>query len=89
MVFTIKFTSQFKKDLKLAKKQHKDIDHLFRIIEYLRNGQLLPFQYRDHILQGKYKGLHECHIEPDWILIYEYVYDVLILSLHRILVIQI
>ena len=84
MKYAVKYTSQFKRDLKKAKKQGKDIDHLFDVIEQLANGAVLPVTYRDHSLAGNYKGCRECHIAPDWLLIYDYIDDVLILSLTRI-----
>ena len=70
MKYTIKFTTQFKKDLKLAKKQNKNIDKLFEIIEILANGNQLPAKYRDHELTGNYKGHLECHILPDLLIIW-------------------
>lgn len=63
-------TSQFKKDLKLAKKQHKNLDKLFSVINILANGETLNAKYKDHDLMGNYKGTRECHIEPDWLLVY-------------------
>ena len=56
MMYEIKFTNQFKKDLKLAKKQGKNIDKLFTVIEKLANGETLEIKYRDHDLTGNYKG---------------------------------
>lgn len=84
MGYTVKYTSQFKRDVKKAKKQGKDMDHLFAVIEQLAAGLSLPERYRDHALAGNFKGCRECHIEPDWLLIYEYVEDVLVLSLTRL-----
>ena len=84
MKYTIKFTTQFKRDLKLAKKQSKDIDKLFEIIEILANGNQLPTKYRDHELTGNYKDTRECHIEPDWLLIYEIRENILVLMLNRV-----
>ena len=84
MRYEIKFTNQFKKDLKLAKKQGKDTDKLFEAIEMLANGEALPAKYRDHDLTGEYKGCRECHIEPDWLLVYEIVDEVLVLMLYRV-----
>lgn len=81
--YKIKFTSRFKKDLKLAKKQGKDIEKLFDIIEKIANGDSLDEQFRDHPLTGNYKGVRECHIEPDFLLIYEKFEDILVLSLVR------
>lgn len=82
--YEIRFTNRFKKDIKLAKKQGKDLDKLFEIIEKLARGKTLEAKYRDHSLTGDYKGTRECHIEPDWLLIYEIFEDVLVLSLQRI-----
>ena len=69
MKYDVQFTNQFKKDLKLAKKQNKNT---------------LDAKYRDHDLTGNYKGTRECHIEPDWLLIYEIRGDVLVLMLYRL-----
>ena len=84
MKYKIIFTSQFKKDVKLAKKQGKDIEKLFNIIEKLANGEQLDPRYRDHDLSGNYKGCRECHIEPDWLLVYELIDDILVLMLYRL-----
>lgn len=83
MRYEIKFTAQFKKDIKLAKKQKKDLNKLYEVVDLLSQGKVLEAKYRDHDLLGKYKGTRECHIEPDWLLIYEYRNDMLILMLHR------
>ena len=84
MKYEVKFTTQFKKDLKLAKKQKKDINKLFEVIELLAEGKSLEVKYRDHDLSGNYKGARECHIEPDWLLIYEYRNEILVLVLYRL-----
>lgn len=84
MKYEVKFTTQFKKDLKLAKKQNKDIDVLFSVIEQLAQGKQLDEKYRDHDLGGTYKGCRECHIDPDWLFIYETKDDVLVLLLYRL-----
>ncbi|MFI3175276.1 MAG: type II toxin-antitoxin system YafQ family toxin [Bacillota bacterium] len=84
MKLDIKFTSQFKKDLKLAKKQNKPIDELFDVIEQLANQESLSLHYKDHALIGKYSGYRECHIEPDWLLIYTTKNDILTLVLYRL-----
>lgn len=83
MKYEIKFTNQFKKDLKLAKKQGKNIDKLYSVVENLANGEPLDAKFRDHELIGNYKGCRECHIEPDWLLVYEIFDDVLVLMLNR------
>ena len=80
MKYTVKFTGQFKKDYKLAVKQNKNIEKLVDVIETLAEGKTLDESYRDHLLIGKYKGNHECHIEPDWLMIYEYIGETLLLE---------
>lgn len=84
MMYDVQFTNQFKKDLKLAKKQNKSLDKLFEVIEILANGGTLDARYRDHELSGNYKGTRECHIEPNWLLIYEIRDEVLVLMLYRL-----
>lgn len=84
MKYDVKFTTQFKKDLKLAKKQNKNTDKLFEVVEKLANGESLEAKYRDHDLIGNYKGCRECHIEPDWLLVYEIIDNVLVLMLYRL-----
>lgn len=84
MKYEVRFTTKFKKDLKLAKKQGKNTDKLLKVIEQLANGEQLESKYRDHDLTGEYSGCRECHIEPDWLLIYEIFDDVLVLLLNRV-----
>lgn len=84
MKCSIQFTNQFKKDLKLAKKQGKDLDKLFEVINILADEEKLDTKFKDHDLSGNYKGTRECHIEPDWLLIYEIDNNALILMLYRL-----
>ena len=63
-------SNQFKKDLKLAKKRGLDFALLERVVDMLVEGKKLPAQYHDHGLSGDYVGFRECHMEPDWLLIY-------------------
>lgn len=84
MKYGIKFTNQFKKDLKRAKKQNKNLDALFEAVNVLADGGTLHERYHDHDLSGKYKGARECHIEPDWLLVYEIRNDILVLMLYRV-----
>lgn len=63
-------TTRFKKDLKKAKKQGKDLKHLSDIIFTLQNDMPLEAKYCDHFLAGNWQGCRECHISPDWLLIY-------------------
>ncbi len=69
MTKLISRTTQFKKDVRLAQKRGKDINKLKEVLELLVSG--LPARLRDHFLIGQYQGTRECHIEPDWLLIYE------------------
>ena len=84
MSYEVRFTNQFKKDIKLAQKQGKDLDKLFAVVDTLASGGTLELKYRDHDLSGDYKGCRECHIEPDWLLIYEIDNGLLILVLNRV-----
>ena len=84
MKYSVKMSNQFRKDLKLAKKQGKDQEKLLSVVQTLANGEPLDAKYRDHALFGQYKGCRECHIEPDWLLVYEIVEDVLVLVLNRV-----
>ena len=84
MKYEIERTSQFKKDYKLAVKRGHDMSRLRKVIEILANGEDLPDIYRDHNLVGKtYTGYRECHVEPDWLLVYKRTESVLILTLYR------
>lgn len=71
MPYSIEFTRQYLKDLKLARKRGLDENKLNEVIRIIANGKNLPTKYRDHLLTGNYKGLRECHITPDWLLVYE------------------
>jgi mRNA interferase YafQ len=64
------YTTQFKKDYKRIKKQNRDLSKLRTVIEKLSSGQPLEPGYRDHSLFGNWKDHRDCHIEPDWLLIY-------------------
>ena len=79
------FTAQFKRDYKLAVRRGCDPAALQEVLTYLMNEKQLPEKYRDHALTDSrnYKGMRECHIEPDWLLIYRIVRETLILQLIR------
>ncbi len=79
----IVWTTQFKKDYKLAIKRHMRIDLLDDIIRTLAKGESLPEKNRDHSLSGNLIGYRECHIQPDWLLMYKIDDDVLVLTLAR------
>lgn len=72
-------TSQFKRDVKRIKRRGKDLDELKKVLQALVRGEKLASTYRDHVLVGQYKGTRECHIEPDWLLIYELAEDEIVL----------
>lgn len=84
MKYEIQRTTQFKKDYKTAVKRGCDISKLKNVVTLLADGQTLPKEYSDHELKGKqYSGYRECHIEPDWLLVYKITESVLVLSLYR------
>ena len=83
MKYEIVPSNQFKKDLKLAQKRGYDLDKIKKVIALLANGEPLEAKYRDHLLIGDYGNYRECHIQPDWLLIYKIEDDQLILFLSR------
>lgn len=83
MKYTLKPTTQFKRDLKKAQKQNKNLDLLNKVLQQLTDGIPLPEKNRDHALTGNCAGCRECHIQPDWLLIYEIAEDTLFLYLTR------
>lgn len=83
MKYRIQYTSRFEKDVKLAAKRGKELNKLFAVIEKLAADVSLAPSNREHMLGGTYSGCWECHIEPDWLLVYEKFDDVLVLSMYR------
>lgn len=83
MKYEIKWSSKFKKDYKRMIKRGLDIALLNNLIEKLGNGEDLPPEYDDHALLGNYAGFRECHIKPDWLLVYFIQGNVLVLTLSR------
>ncbi len=75
----LKRTTQFKRDIKRVQRRGKDLEKLKRVLESLVSGAVLAPRYWDHVLVGQYKGTRECHLEPDWLLIYELTEDELVL----------
>ena len=82
-MYKIVTTGKFKRDLKLAKKRGYNLSLLTVVVDMLAAGNPLPEKYKDHNLSGNYVGCRECHITPDWLLIYEVEDDELILYLTR------
>ena len=85
MKYEVQRTTSFVKDYKLAVKRGCDVSKLRKVVELLAGGETLPREYRDHALVNtrKYKGMRECHIEPDWLLVYKITESVLVLTLFR------
>lgn len=83
MKYIIKTTNKFQKDLKRVQKRGYDLSLLKEIIKKLANGETLPEKNKDHFLTGNYAGKRECHITPDWLLIYEIDGENLFLYLTR------
>ena len=82
-MYAVKPTSRFQKDLKKAQKRGLDMALLTAVIKKLAAGEELPPRNRDHALIGDYAGCRECHIQPDWLLIYEVEQEELFLYLIR------
>jgi len=81
MMYEVKFTTAFKKSYKLMQKRGYNTDALDAVVDVLRQGRKLDAKYRDHGLTGNYTGFRECHIQPDWLLVYLIENNVLILTL--------
>ena len=82
-MYTVKHTAQFKKDYKLVIKRGLKIDLLEDVVAALAMGETLPEKNKDHALSGNWAGHRECHILPDWLLVYRMEDDVLVLTLTR------
>jgi mRNA interferase YafQ len=83
MKYTVKYTTVFKRDYKLAKKRGQKIELLQEVVTLLAEGKTLPEKNKDHALTGNWIGHRECHILPDWLLVYRIEDDVLVLTLTR------
>lgn len=83
MKYRLKPTSRFQKDLKRIQKRGYQIQLIKEVVRKLSDGETLDAKYKDHQLSGDYAGCRECHITPDWLLIYEIYEDELILYLTR------
>ncbi|MCD8012266.1 MAG: type II toxin-antitoxin system YafQ family toxin [Lachnospiraceae bacterium] len=82
-MYQIKRTGRFKKDLKHAISRGYDLDLIDYVVTELSKGNALDEKYHDHLLSGDWDGYRECHILPDWLLIYKYDNEDLILYLTR------
>ena len=83
MKYIVKYTARFQKDYKILVKRRFDVSKVHEVIEILASGNVLPGKYHDHALSGNYQGARECHIKPDWLLIYSISNEKLILELMR------
>ena len=83
MSYRIQATHQYDKDVKLAKKRGLEIDKLIEVVCKLANDESLPAKNKDHALTGNYSGCRECHISPDWLLIYQKAEEIKLLTLIR------
>ena len=81
MKYSLVLSGRFKRSLRLARKRGLNIDLLDSVVEKLLQGVPLEEKYRDYALVGKYQGFRECHIQPDWLLIYLIEDDILTLTL--------
>ena len=81
--YKVMYTTQFKKDYKLAKRRGLNIQLLQEVIKRLAAGEALDESYKDHALTGKWVNYRECHIQPDWLLIYHIDKDILVLTISR------
>ena len=82
-MLTIRYQNAFKRDYKRIKKRGYDTRLLATVIEKLAAREELPAKYKDHALSGDYAGCRECHIAPDWLLVYEVIENELVLYLTR------
>lgn len=83
MKYSVRMSARFRKDMKLVQKRGYDQRLIFSVIEMLANGMKLDAKYKDRLLTGDYGGFRECHITPDWLLVYQYRGNELLLLLSR------
>ena len=82
-VYEVVTTKQYEKDVRLAVRRGLDIEKLLEVVRLLRKGEPLPEKNRNHLLHGDFRGYWECHITPDWLLLYKKDAEIRILSLYR------
>ena len=80
-MYEIEVTNRYKQSLKQAYKRNYNLELLEEVVNMLANGETLPDKYRNHPLKGYYAGFFDCHIQPDWILIYKIEKEKLVLLL--------
>lgn len=79
-MYKIQYTTRMKHDVKRMKRRGKDMSKLLSVLSMLSKGEKLPASHKDHQLSGNLKDFRECHIEPDWLLLYQIFDDIMILS---------
>jgi mRNA interferase YafQ len=82
-MYRLEFTNQYLKDLKLARKRNFDEDKLNKLIGLIISEEEIPVKFKNHILKGNFKGFYECHIAPDWLLIYSKQETIKLITLIR------
>lgn len=83
MSYKIEYTGKIKKDIKLAIKRNLNVELFKNVVELLESDGKLPTKYKPHVLKGNYNGFWECHIQPDWLLIWEQNDEIKLISLTR------
>ncbi len=79
-MYQIEFTNEMKRNVKLMRRRGKDLRKLTEVLDILARGEQLPARNKDHQLTGNLRDFRECHIEPDWLLIYQVHDDILVLT---------
>ena len=80
-MYNLRYTNKIQRNIKLMKKRGKDLDKLKVVLKLLQQGAELPAKYKAHALTGNYTGCRECHVEPDWLLVYEILNNELVILL--------
>ena len=79
-MYQIEFTNEMKRNVKLMRRRGKDLRKLTEVLDILARGEQLPARNKDHQLTGNLRDFRECHIEPDWLLIYQVHDDILVVT---------
>jgi mRNA interferase YafQ len=82
-MYRLELTNQYLKDLKLARRRNFDESKLNQLIKLILSGEKIPKRFKNHILKGNFKGFYECHITPDWLLIYSKQETIKLITLIR------
>ena len=83
MMYNVEYSTKYKKQYRKMVKRGLNMALLDEVVDMLVSGQTLPSKYRDHYLKGDWKGFKECHVAPDWLLIYKIENDTLLLTLQQ------